>query len=103
MPRSRSNFEFRQQASLSQKLAFRKPDYVDIAGSDPQTSLAIQTLKDLIQLKLIDKNNPLVIIALTLLNGQRMALFATSEKVNEITKMGLQMPRRESEYDGDFD
>ena len=39
-----------------------------------------------------------------LLNEQRKAIFATTEKVNEITKMGLQMPRAEedvSDREGD--
>ena len=35
-----------------------------------------------------------------LLNEQRKAKFATSERVNEITKMGLQMPKAEDEFYG---
>ena len=32
--------------------------------------------------------------------NRRKAIFATSEKVNEITKMGLQMPKAEDEFYG---
>ena len=39
---------------------------------------------------------------LGLLNVLRLSHFATSEKVNEITKMGLQMPKAE-DIISDFD
>jgi hypothetical protein len=102
MTRSQSKYQFYQEASLSQKLADKIPDYVELAGSDPETSTAIQAIKDLITLKLIDKDNEGIKIILTLLNGRRKALFATSEKVNEITKMGMQMPKGE-DIISDFD
>lgn len=90
---SRSKYEFIQEASLSQKLANKDRDYVELAGSDPRISRTIQRLKVLAKHKLIKLEDFELI--LDLLNGDRKALFATSEKVNEITKMGLQMPRGE--------
>ena len=104
MTQSRSKYEFQQEASLSQQLAHRQPDYIDLAGADPKTSKTIQTIKDLIRLGILDGNDEGIKIMLTLLNGRRKALFATSEKVNEITKMGLQMPKADVEADmGDID
>lgn len=90
---SRSKYEFIQEASLSQKLANKDSDYVELAGANPKISRTIQRLKVLAKHKIINLKDFQLI--LDLLNGDRKALFATSEKVNEITKMGLQMPRGE--------
>ena len=103
MPQNRSKEQFRQEASLSQQLAYRIPDYQELAGSDAKTSIAIQTIKDLVALGLIDKDNKGIKIMLTLLNGRRKALFATSERVNEISKMGMQMPKSEDIWGGSSD
>lgn len=99
MTRTQSKYEFRQQASLSQKLADKDDDFVELAGSDPDTSIAIQNLKVMGKFKIIDLEQPTFKLILALLNGRRKALFATSEKVNEISKMGLMMPKATSEVD----
>ena len=44
---------------------------------------------------ILDLEDPAMKLMMDLLNVKRQALFATSEKVNEITKMGLQMPKAE--------
>jgi len=98
MPKSRSKYEFYQQSSLSQKLAHKDKDYIELAGADPETSLAIQNLKVMGEFGLIDLEQPAFQLILAFLNGRRKALFATSEKVNEITKMGMQMPKAEDEF-----
>jgi hypothetical protein len=90
---SRSKYEFWKEASLSQQLAEKDKDYVELAGSDTKTSLKIQRLKVLARHKIINLERFQLI--LDLLNGDRKARFATSDKVNEITKMGLQMPKGE--------
>lgn len=97
----KSYSEFRQQALMSQRLADSKPDYVDLAGSDPKTSLKIQRLKVMQRHGFVEEDELSFILAL--LNGDRMAFFATSERVNEITKLGLQMPKasREVDYDAE--
>ena len=100
---TRSKYEFRQQASLSQQLAYKEPDYVDLAGSDPETSIKIQSIKDLIRMGYIDGDNEGIKIMLVMLNGRRKALFATSVHLNEISKMGMQMPKGISEVDFDDD
>lgn len=93
---NRSNYQFYQEASLSQKLADRYPLYVQLAGTDKELSDSIATLtyiNDPEAMKVLEKN-PLEWI-IGLLNVLRMSAFATSEKVNEITKMGMQMPKAE--------
>ena len=97
MPQSRSKYQFYQESSLSQKLAHRHPEYSQYAGTDQRTSLALARLKIFSDHGIIDLNEPAFKLIYALLNEKRKALFATSEKVNEITKMGLQMPRAEDE------
>ena len=93
---SRSKNEFIQEASLSQQLASMHPEFAEYAGSDPQTSTAIANLNVFIKLGILDGESQGIKLVLAILNERRKALFATSERVNEITKMGLQMPRAEN-------
>jgi len=97
---TRSKFEFYESSIMSQRLSYSDSDFKELAGSDPETSTAIQAIKDLITLKLIDGNNEGINIILTLLNGRRKALFATSERVNEISKMGMMLPKGDEVYRG---
>lgn len=103
MTKSRSNFEFRQQASLSQQLAANDEIYQKLAGSDPETSMSIGFFLKLGELGYIDLKEPSMVLMMGLLDVKRKALFATSEKTNEISKMGMQMPRSEAVYDGEHD
>ena len=102
MSQSRSKYEIWRQASLSQILADKFPEYADYAGADPRISLKLARLRILGQHGLIDMKDPEIKLMWDLLNEDRKALFATSEKVNEITKMGLQMPKSENII-SDFD
>jgi len=52
---------------------------------------------------ILDLKDPSIMLLMDILNVTRKALFATSEKTNEITKMGLQMPKSEDVYFGDSD
>jgi len=103
MPQSRSKYEFYKEASLSQQLAHRDPIYKKLAGSDPKTSQSIGFFEVLGEHGIIDLKEPNWKLVLDLLNMRRKAFFATSEKVNEITKMGLQMPKSEKEFGGTGD
>jgi len=98
MRKRSSDFEFRQQASLSQRLGFHITDMQELAGSDPETSLAIQNLKVLGKHKIIDLEQPTIKLVLDLLNGKRLALFATSPHTNEISKLGFMLPAKESVF-----
>jgi len=100
---TRSRAEFYQQASLSQQLADKHPEYKDYAGSDPETSLSLALFRILDKHKIIDLKQEGWRFIWDLLNEQRKAKFATSEKVNEISKMGFQMPKGISEVDFDDD
>ena len=100
MPQRRSKYEFRQEASLSQKLAHKHEEFSDYAGADKNISLSLALFNVLHAHKMIDLNEPSWKFTKDLLNEQRKAIFATSEKVNEITKMGLQMPKAEDEFYG---
>ena len=100
MTDSRSKYEFYKMASLSQQLARRHPEYSEYAGADTKISLILALFNVLAKHGKIDLNEPGWKFVKDLLNEQRKAIFATSEKVNEITKMGLQMPKAEDEVDG---
>lgn len=104
MSQSRSKYEFWKEASLSQKLGDKYEKYQKLAGSDPKLSDSIGVLLVLIEFKILDDKDPNVQLLLAILDVQRMARFATSEKTNEITKMGLQLPKAEdiiTDFDGD--
>lgn len=95
MPKS-SDFEFRQQASLSQKVSFDIPLIRKLAGSDIQISDSIAVLSyinDPVNLK----KTPIQFL-LGLLDVLRLSRFATSEKTNEISKMGFMLPAKEMSY-----
>jgi len=94
MPQNRSKYEFIQEASLSQQLAARVPLYQKLAGSDQELSDSIAVLSYLGDRGMMNKKDLEFILGL--LNVLRLSHFATSEKVNEITKMGLQMPRSDN-------
>ena len=96
MSRSVSKQQFFQEASLSQKLANKDPIYTKLAGSDKELSKSIGFLLVMGEFGLIDLEETSVKLMLALLDVERKAAFATSDRVNEITKMGLQMPRSES-------
>ena len=104
MTRTQSKYKFYQEASLSQKLADKIPIYQQLAGSDPETSKAIGIITVLGENDLLDLDDPNISLVLDILNVTRQALFATSDKVNEISKMGMQMPKPEdiiSSFDED--
>ena len=103
MPQSRSKYEFWKEASLSQQLADKMPEYGNYAGADPKISETLAIFNVLHNHKIIDLNKPNWKLIFDILNEKRKAIFATSEKVNEITKMGLQMPKAEFEYFGSED
>ncbi len=102
MPQPRSKYEFWKEASLSQKLADKIKIYQKLAGSDPETSMSIGFFEILGQHGIIDLTEPNMKLMMDLLNVKRQALFATSPKVNEITKMGMQLPKAE-DIISDFD
>ncbi len=96
---TRSKAEFYQQSSLSQKLSHKDDKFRMLAGADRQISESIGFFLTLGDLGYVDLNDPSMELILALLDIQRKAAFATSEKVNEITKMGMMMPKGDSIVD----
>ena len=90
---TRSKSEYFNQASLSQKLAHKDKVFTKLAGADRQISESIGVLLVLGELGYVDLEDSGMKLTLALLDMQRKAVFATSEKVNEITKMGMMMPK----------
>ena len=101
MARSRTKYDTYQEASLSQKIAYRHREYAEYAGTDPKTSLAIAKLNVLGKFEYIDLEDPIVKLVKAMLNEKRKAYFATSERVNEITKLGFHLPKASDEVDFD--
>jgi len=95
MPQSKSKYQFYQEASLSQKLADKIPLYQKLAGTDRYLSDSIAVLEFFRNRNVFAKDDPEIDMVIGLLNVLRMSAFATSERVNEITKMGMQMPKKE--------
>lgn len=99
---SQSKYNTYQQASLSQKVSHQIPIFQRLAGSDPATSEAIGAFLMWGKHGLIDLEEPSMKLFMDMLDVKRLALFATSDKNNEITKMGLMMPKSDSVI-SDFD
>jgi len=94
---------FRQGANLGQQLGDQvklgeTQVYPLLAGSDPATSEAIGFFLVLGELGYVNLETKGMKLLMALLNMKRQALFATSEKVNEITKMGMQLPKSDAIY-----
>ena len=88
-----------QQASLSQKVGFNDQIFQRLAGSDQELSDSIGIILVLCEKKIMDGNDPNIQLMLALLDVQRKARFATSEKTNEITKLGFMLPKRDEDED----
>lgn len=106
---SKSKYQVYNEASLSQKLSFKYPEYAMYAGSDPEISETLATLNILTNPKwkgtkfYVPKTKEVELL-IALLNERRKAAFATSERTNEISKMGMQQPKSDQEYNaGDSD
>ena len=94
---------FRQGANLGQQLGDQiklggTKIYPLLAGSDPETSESIGFFLICGELGYIDLEDPSIKFIMAWLNIKRQALFATSEKTNEITKMGMQLPKSDAVY-----
>lgn len=86
-----------QQASLSQKVSYKIPILRDLAGSDPIISDKIAVLSYLKEKNMIPHDA--ADFALGLLNVLRLSHFATSERTNEVSKLGLMLPKQDDEED----
>ena len=97
---SQNKYYTYQQASLSQKAAFKNPILQKLSGSDQELSDSIGVLWYLGETGMMDKKDTKFILGL--LDVLRLSHFATSDKINEITKLGFMMPKADaviSNYD----
>jgi hypothetical protein len=100
---SKSDFEFRQQGLMSQTLSDIDPIFRDISGCDKETAEAIGIFTILGEHNLIDLKSSLWSLVMDLLKVKVKVSLASSDKTNEITKMGFRMPKKDLVYDGDAD
>lgn len=91
--RTRSSYEIFQEASLSQKASFKIPILKRLVGTDPELSDSIAVLIFLEEQKFLAKKDTKFLLGL--LDVLRLSHFATSEKLNEISKLGFLMPKAE--------
>jgi hypothetical protein len=97
MTRDQNKYFTYQQASLSQKAAFKIPLLQKLAGTDPKISDSIAMMWFLGEQGVMNKKD--VEFILGMLNVLRLSRFATSEKVNEISKLGFLLPKQDDEED----
>lgn len=90
---SQSKYEFWKEASLSQKLSDKIPILQKLSGTDPEISDSIAVLTYLSDPENFKKSG--LEFTIGLLDVLRLSHFATSERTNEITKMGLMLPKAE--------
>jgi len=91
---SQSKYNTYQQASLSQKVSAQIPLLKKLSGSDPELSDSIAVLSYLKENRMMNTKDTDFILGL--LDVLRLSHFATSEKINEITKLGFMLPKGES-------
>jgi hypothetical protein len=96
MPKDTKYYTY-QQASLSQKASFKNPILQKLSGSDQELSDSIGILWYLGETGLMDKKDTEFILGL--LDVLRLSHFATSEKTNEISKLGFMMPKQDEDED----
>ena len=99
MPQSRSKYQFYQESMMAQRVADKYPAFVGYVGADPQTSLKIMFFETLGKHNKIDLTKGDMPLFMDLLHGRRQVLFATSERTNEITKLGFMLPKSTKEVD----
>jgi len=97
MPTTQSKYFTYQQASLSQKVSSNIPILQILAGSDREISDSIGIISYLGDTGVMNKDDTKFVIGL--LNVLRLSHFATSEKTNEISKLGFMLPKAPSEVD----
>ena len=96
MSRSRSKENFREQASLSQQASDKEARLKKYVGADRGISDKLADIDTLIEEGLISKNDPRIKYMGKQLDNRRLARLATSERLNEITKLGFLLPKSDN-------
>ena len=88
---------------MAQRVADKYPEFTDYAGSDSTLSDSIAVLNFCAKFGMMDKEDEGFKMTKGLLIELKNARFATSEKVNEISKLGFMLPKGTKEVDFDDD
>ena len=104
MSRSQSKDNFREQASLSQQASDKEARLKKYVGADRGISDKLADIDTLVEEGFISANDPRIKYMKRQLDNRRLARLATSEKLNEITKLGFLLPKADniiSSFDDD--
>jgi len=96
MSHSRSKYEFREQASLSQQASDKEVRLKKYVGADQAISDKLADIDTLIEEGLISENDSRIKYMKRQLDNRRLARLATSERLNEITKLGFMLPKADN-------
>lgn len=96
MPRRQDAIDFFQKISLAQKISAKDKKFKEYVGSDTEIAQTIAVLNVLVEHKILDKNSAEIVK--DILIEQNRAIFASSEKTDIFTKLGLLYPKGERNY-----
>lgn len=96
MTRSQSRYEFREQASLSQQASDKEARLKRYVGTDQAISDKLADLDTLVEEGLISEKDSRIKYMKRQLDNRRLARLATSERLNEITKLGFMLPKSDN-------
>ena len=96
MSRSQSKDNFREQASLSQQASDKDERLKKYVGADQAISDKLADIDTLIEMGYISENDPRIKFLKLRTDNRRLARLATSERLNEITKLGFFLPKADN-------
>ena len=96
MSHSRSKYEFREQASLSQQASDKEARLKKYVGADRAISDKLADIDTLVEMGYMSEKDPRIKYMQRQLDNRRLARLATSERLNEITKLGFMLPKADN-------
>lgn len=96
MSHTRSKYEFREQASLSQQASDKETRLRKYVGADQAISDKLADIDSWIEEGFISEKDPRIRYMKRRLDNRRLARLATSERLNEITKLGFMLPKADN-------
>jgi len=96
MSHSRSKYEFREQASLSQQASDKEARLKKYVGADRAISDKLADIDTLVEMGYMSEKDPRIKYMKRQLDNRRLARLATSERLNEITKLGFMLPKADN-------
>ena len=96
MSHSRSKYEFREQASLSQQASDKEARLKKYVGADRAISDKLADIDTLVEMGYMSEKDPRIKYMKRQLDNRRLARLATSDRLNEITKLGFMLPKADN-------